>query len=276
VTDEEAPALDEAPPLDAATVDWKGLLFEAKRRSDRAVKKVTKKTLRLSVLAESSVALHVCEEYFECDAALDEAKEERDALAVVISALQKGGATNQASALAKANLLGLRDFAPERPLRGPKKVKGPAGNPNPRMPYSTYSSAAGTEIRVGRTSADNDLLSCDARHRDGLDWWMHAAGSAGSHVVIRTHDNNFPETDRETLLDAACLALLFSKAIAKPEVLALATGRASVSLVRARDVTKPAGAVAGLVQLRGGVRTVQVDLGREHPRLERLLATKDL
>ncbi len=49
---------------------------------------MTKKTLRLSVLSETTAKIDICEEYIECDYALEEAKGERDALASVIAALQ--------------------------------------------------------------------------------------------------------------------------------------------------------------------------------------------
>jgi hypothetical protein len=30
-------------------------------------------------------------------------------------------------------------------------------------------------------------------YTDSADWWMHVAGCAGSHVVIRCHDDQLPE-----------------------------------------------------------------------------------
>ena len=108
------------------------------------------------------------------------------------------------------NELGISDKPPPLPERGPKKPKGPA--PKPRMPYHIYRSVDGLEIRVGRGASDNDELSCNPIYRDGADWWMHVAGCAGSHVVIRSHDDQLPTTASETLLDAAYLAVVNSKA----------------------------------------------------------------
>ena len=160
--------------------------------------------------------------------------------------------------------------------RGPKKKKGPSSTA-PRLPYNAFASESGVEIRVGRRASDNDLLSCDFRYRDGADWWLHAAGCPGSHVVIRSHDDNLPSNDGDAVRDAACLAALFSKAIAKPPPGREheASGRASVSLTRARHVSKPPGAKPGLVALKGDVTTIRVDLGAEGKRLKRLMATKD-
>jgi hypothetical protein len=49
------------------------------------------------------------------------------------------------------------------------------------------------------------------RRRRRQDWWLHVAGHPGSHVVIRSHDNNLPLALPETLRDAAALAAKHSK-----------------------------------------------------------------
>lgn len=255
--------LDTSEPLDAASVDWRGLRSEASRKLDRATKKVAKKSAK-TTSSDNAASVE----------ALKRTEEERDALKQLVEALNAlDGATD---ALALANALGVRDAPPPRQPRGPKKQKGPSST-GPRLPYNAYASETGVEIRVGRRATDNDLLSCDSRYRDGRDWWLHAAGCPGSHVVIRSHDDNLPTNDADAVRDAACLAALFSKAVARPppgrehET----SGKASVSLTRARHVSKPPGAVPGLVALKGDVATLRVDLGAERPRLERLLATKD-
>ena len=73
----------------------------------------------------------------------------------------------------------------------------------------TFTSADGVDIRVGRTSSDNDEVSCNPECRDSKDWWMHAAGCPGSHVVIRYTGDEGPP--RETVTDAALLAAVNSK-----------------------------------------------------------------
>ena len=45
---------------------------------------------------------------------------------------------------------------------------------------------------------------------------------------------------------------------------------AQVSMTRCRDVSKPSGAKAGLVQLSGRIRTVAVNMKEAEARLERL------
>ena len=54
---------------------------------------------------------------------------------------------------------------------------------------------------------------------------MHVAGCPGSHVVIRSQDDDLPE---ETVRDAAALTAKYSKAPQK--------GKVRVSLVRCRQV----------------------------------------
>ncbi len=153
--------------------------------------------------------------------------------------------------------LEVNDQPPQRAPRGPKKKKGPRTE-SPRKPYFRYYSKGKTEIRVGRRSEDNDELSCNPKHRDGADWWMHAAGCPGSHVVIRCHD---AELDKDVIMDAASLAARQSKCQGST---------IKVSLTRCRDVKKPPGAKAGLVTLTGMVQTVTVNMKQVEKRLLRL------
>lgn len=154
--------------------------------------------------------------------------------------------------------LGVDDQPPKRPERGPPKPKGPRKE-SPRLPYRRYYSATNNiEIRVGKQAPDNDELSLSPQHRDSTDWWMHASGCPGSHVVIRCGDATLPE---EVVMDAAALAARQSKCQGK---------NIKVSLTRCRDVIKPPGAKAGLVQLVGNVRTVVVNMKEAQARLDRL------
>ena len=192
-------------PLDAATVDWRGLRAEAARRLDRATKKIAKKSAKNKQLPESVEALKKTEA-------------ERDQLRELVDALN--AVDGSAEALTLANALGVRDAPPPRQprvgrvslvrrgvdatsprRRGPKKKKGPSSTA-PRLPYNAFASESGVEIRVGRRASDNDLLSCDFRYRDGADWWLHAAGCPGSHVVIRSHDDNLPSNDGDAVRGA--------------------------------------------------------------------------
>lgn len=158
--------------------------------------------------------------------------------------------------------LDLKDATPPPRPRGPKKEKGPKpGITGPRKPYREYTSGDGIKILVGRTANDNDDLSLNKEHRDQGDWWLHAAGCPGSHVVIRYSDEDVPQS---TVMDAALLAAKYSKA---------GTAKTSVTLTRCRNVSKPALAKPGLVTLSGDVRTVRVDVKANRERIERLEGT---
>lgn len=154
--------------------------------------------------------------------------------------------------------LEVSDSPPKPQPRGPKKKKGPRSAESMRLPYRRYYSKGGVEIRVGKQAEDNDQLSCSPEYRDGADWWMHASGCPGSHVVIRCHDN---QLDPELVQDAAALAARQSKCQGST---------IKVSLTRCRDVKKPPGAKAGLVQLTGTVKTVAVKMSEAEQRFKRL------
>jgi len=97
----------------------------------------------------------------------------------------------------------------------------------------------GFEILVGRGARENDRLTF--REARPHDLWLHAAGYAGSHVVIRRPEKD-TEIPQEVVETAAQLAAWHSKARA-------AGGKVEVHLCRAGDVRKRKGAPAGEVLL---------------------------
>lgn len=105
-------------------------------------------------------------------------------------------------------------------------------------PYRTVD-VQGWEVLVGRSSDDNDHLTFEVARPEDL--WLHVGGGvAGSHVVIRAREGE--PVPREVLERAAAFAAWYSKARGAP--------RAEVHYCHARDVSKPRGAPAGLVELR--------------------------
>jgi predicted ribosome quality control (RQC) complex YloA/Tae2 family protein len=114
-----------------------------------------------------------------------------------------------------------------------KKAAPPT--PEPRKPYRTFVSKDGIEMLVGRTAKDNDELTF--RIANGNDFWFHVRDYPGSHVVIRARE----ELPQETLLDAATLAVHFSRG--------QAGGKRDVSWTRRKYVTKAPKAPAGQVLL---------------------------
>ncbi len=101
------------------------------------------------------------------------------------------------------------------PLAKPTSLptKKEKATPKERQPYLEYTSASGAKIWVGRKASDNEKLTFSLAK--GSDWWLHASGVPGSHVVIRTVKGQEP--DPETLQDAVQLALNYSKAKARGE-----------------------------------------------------------
>lgn len=118
-----------------------------------------------------------------------------------------------------------------------------------------FDSVDGYEIRVGRSAADNDRLTLHFAKGDDL--WLHARGTAGSHVVVRAIPGR--TISEEAVLDAAHLAVHHSSA--KRE------SKAEVIVAEVRFVKKTKGAPAGRV----GVSTHRTLLVRMEPgRIDRL------
>ena len=98
----------------------------------------------------------------------------------------------------------------------------------------------GWEVLVGRSARDNDELSLRVAEPD--DVWLHAAGYAGSHVLVRNPER-LSDVPSDVVRRAAELAAWHSKARG-------ARGKVEVHVCRARDVSKPRGFPAGQVRLR--------------------------
>ena len=98
----------------------------------------------------------------------------------------------------------------------------------------------GFTILVGKADRDNDELSL--RVAEPRDFWLHVAGPAGSHVVVRNPEN-LDALPKPVLERAAVLAAWHSKARGS-------RGKVEVHLCRAADVSKPRGFAPGQVLLR--------------------------
>jgi predicted ribosome quality control (RQC) complex YloA/Tae2 family protein len=111
----------------------------------------------------------------------------------------------------------------------------------------------GFEVLVGKGDAENDALTFDVA--DPHDFWLHVAGPAGSHVVVRNPDK-LSELPRPVLEAAASLAAWHSKARGS-------RGKVEVHVCRVADVSKPRGFAPGEVQLRrwSAVKVYARDIG---------------
>jgi predicted ribosome quality control (RQC) complex YloA/Tae2 family protein len=128
-----------------------------------------------------------------------------------------------------------------------------------RLPFRRFVSGSGFEIRVGRSARDNDALTL--RHCRGEDFWLHAGGWAGSHVVVVMPRGR--ELDSETLLDAATLAAHYSKA---------RSGPIEVMYTRGKNVRKVKKAPPGQV-LVSGHKSLMIDV--DAARLRRLMDSSE-
>jgi len=114
------------------------------------------------------------------------------------------------------------------------------------LPYRTFRSSGGLEIRVGRGARHNDALTF--RHSAPDDIWLHARQAAGAHVILRwTKPGNPPARDLE---EAAVLAALHSRA--------RTSGSVPVDWTRRKHVRKPRRAAPGAV-IPDRVRTLFVE-----------------
>ncbi len=104
----------------------------------------------------------------------------------------------------------------------------------PRAKPLQVESPEGWQIWVGRSSRQNDELTF-RRARPG-DWWLHARGVPGAHVIIRDQGGEMPPA---TLQRAAELAAYYSRA--RDEA------RIAVDVTQRRYVRRIPGAAPGLV-----------------------------
>lgn len=95
------------------------------------------------------------------------------------------------------------------------------------------------EILYGTSAKENDHISLALA--EPHDFWFHAAGYAGSHLIVR-NPQRLTELPREVERHAAQLAVAHSKA-------KNARGKVEVHLAFAREVKKPKGFPPGKVLL---------------------------
>lgn len=97
-----------------------------------------------------------------------------------------------------------------------------------------YRSSDGFHIYVGKNNFQNDELTF--KFANGADWWFHAKGMPGSHVIVKTDGKELPDATYE---EAARLAAFYSKGRENDKV--------EIDYLERRNVKKPNGAVPGYV-----------------------------
>lgn len=106
-----------------------------------------------------------------------------------------------------------------------------------------YLSSDGFHIYVGKNNFQNDELTF--QFANGGDWWFHAKGMPGSHVVLKTEGKEVPDRAFE---EAAALAAYYSKAIRHDTVDKVdAQSKVEIDYLQRKNVKKPAGAKPGFV-----------------------------
>ena len=87
---------------------------------------------------------------------------------------------------------------------------------------------------VGKNNFQNDELTF--KFAVGSDWWFHAKGQPGSHVIVRTEGAELPDS---TFEEAARLAAYYSKGRGQEKV--------EIDYIEKKHVKKPNGAKPGFV-----------------------------
>ena len=152
-----------------------------------------------------------------------ETKSEIDHLESISSALD--------IALAENDLVQIKEELIEsgyiRRKGGSKKVKVTS------RPFH-YVSSDGYDIYVGKNNYQNDELTF--RFASGNDWWFHAKGMPGSHVVVKSRGDELPDS---TFEDAARLAAHYSRGRGQEKV--------EIDYTEKKNVKKPGGGKPGFV-----------------------------
>lgn len=97
-----------------------------------------------------------------------------------------------------------------------------------------YISSDGFHMYVGKNNLQNDELTF--HFADGNDWWFHAKGAPGSHVIVKSGGNELPDT---TFEEAGRLAAYYSKNRGSDKV--------EIDYIEKKHVKKPNGAKPGFV-----------------------------
>ena len=100
-------------------------------------------------------------------------------------------------------------------------------------PYH-YRSTDGFDIYVGKNNYQNEEVTF--KIANGNDWWFHAKGIPGSHVVVRTEGKELPD---RTFEEAAALAAWYSKGRDNDKV--------EIDYIQRKHVKKSAGGAPGFV-----------------------------
>ncbi len=114
-----------------------------------------------------------------------------------------------------------------------KKHRGNAKTKSKSKPFH-YRSSDGYDIYVGKNNYQNDELSF--KIATGNDWWFHAKGMAGSHVIVKANNEELPD---RTFEEAGRLAGYYSKGRENDKI--------EIDYLQKKNLKKPSGAAPGFV-----------------------------
>ena len=97
-----------------------------------------------------------------------------------------------------------------------------------------YISSDGYHMYVGKNNLQNEELTF--QFANGNDWWFHAKGTAGSHVIVKTNGDELPD---RTFEEAGRLAAHYSKNRGNDKV--------EIDYIEKKHVKKPGGGKPGFV-----------------------------
>ena len=97
-----------------------------------------------------------------------------------------------------------------------------------------YLSSDGFHIYVGKNNFQNDELTF--KFAVGNDWWFHAKGIPGSHVIVKSEGKELPD---RTFEEAGKLAAYYSKAHGQSKI--------EIDYTEKKNVKKPSGGKPGFV-----------------------------
>ena len=97
-----------------------------------------------------------------------------------------------------------------------------------------YVSSDGYDIYVGKNNYQNDELTF--KFATGNDWWFHAKGIPGSHVIVKANNEELPD---RTFEEAGMLAAYYSSGRDNDKV--------EIDYLQKKNIKKPNGAAPGFV-----------------------------
>ena len=107
-----------------------------------------------------------------------------------------------------------------------------------RLPFRVFTVTGGFEVWVGKSSANNDLLTM--HYTKPSDLWFHVRGAGGSHTVLKVSKSNVMPS-KKAVLEAAGIAAYYSKM--------RTAGTVPVAYCERKYIRKPKHSMPGAVEL---------------------------